>query len=73
MVAIASLCIADIAPEITTLEEGYGYVVKIPCLGCPFLYQDTSQGKDVPWSSREDDNALVSLPYTSQQVHKIEC
>ncbi|KAF2269921.1 hypothetical protein CC78DRAFT_529082 [Lojkania enalia] len=71
LLSILPLAFADVAPEITTLEEGYGYVAKIPCLGCPFLYQDTSSGKDVPWSSREDDNALllnVSLTYINSNL-----
>ncbi|KAF2740186.1 hypothetical protein EJ04DRAFT_425246 [Polyplosphaeria fusca] len=65
--AIIIRCIrADPAPDITTLEEGYAYIVKLACRGCPFLYQDSSAGKDVPWESRNDENALllnVSLPY----------
>ncbi|KAF2122927.1 hypothetical protein BDV96DRAFT_10919 [Lophiotrema nucula] len=67
------------APEITTLAEGYNYIARLPCTGCPFLYQDTSDGKEGPWVSREDDNVLlfnISLSYStpilqinSQQVY----
>lgn len=51
---------ADVAPEITTLAEGYNIVAKLPCLGCPFLYQDSASGQDEGWKVREDENALVS-------------
>lgn len=51
---------ADVAPEITTLAEGYNIVAKLPCVGCPFLYQDSRSGVDEGWKVREDENALVS-------------
>jgi hypothetical protein len=50
---------AEIIPEITTLAEGYNLIAKLPCIDCPFLYQDTSAGEDGPWKSRQDENALV--------------
>ncbi|KAF1951263.1 hypothetical protein CC80DRAFT_454664, partial [Byssothecium circinans] len=62
---------ADVAPEITVVEEGYNVVAKMPCIGCPFLYQDTSKGKDEPWAQRSDGNSLllnISLPYDSAHI-----
>lgn len=64
-VLAALLCVlrgvaADVAPEITTLADGYNYIVKLPCVGCPYLYQDTSEGENGPWVDRIDDSALVS-------------
>ncbi|KAJ4305749.1 hypothetical protein N0V90_001280 [Kalmusia sp. IMI 367209] len=59
---------AEVAPEVTIVEEGYSLIAKLPCLGCPFLFQDTSEGLNEPWSERKDDNALllnISLPYDS--------
>ncbi|OAG10124.1 uncharacterized protein CC84DRAFT_1161125 [Paraphaeosphaeria sporulosa] len=59
---------AEVAPEVTVVEEGYNYIAKLPCAGCPFLFQDTSEGLNEPWSERVDDNALllnISLPYDS--------
>ncbi|KAF3046992.1 hypothetical protein E8E12_010059 [Didymella heteroderae] len=56
---------ADVAPEITTLAEGYNYIAKLPCIDCPYLYQDTSNGENGPWMDRIDENVLllnVSLP-----------
>jgi hypothetical protein len=58
--------VADIAPEITTVVEGYNYIAKLPCIDCPYLYQDTSAGENGPWTSRIDNNALllnISLPF----------
>ncbi|KAF2000965.1 hypothetical protein P154DRAFT_191681 [Amniculicola lignicola CBS 123094] len=63
---------ADIAPEITALQEGYGYIAKFPCLECPFLFQDTSKGQKEPWTERRDDNSLllnITLPYGPPSVH----
>jgi hypothetical protein len=57
--AIIRYVAAEVAPEITTVAEGYNVIAKIPCIGCPFLHQDTSQGSDAPWAQRKDDNALV--------------
>lgn len=59
--ALASV-LADVAPEITTLADGYNYIVKLPCVDCPYLFQDTSEGANGPWIDRIDDNALVSTP-----------
>ncbi|KAF2709927.1 hypothetical protein K504DRAFT_466382 [Pleomassaria siparia CBS 279.74] len=59
---------ADVAPEITIVQDGYNIIAKIPCSGCPFLYQDTSQGSNEPWMEKEYNNALllnISLPYDS--------
>ncbi|KAH7380417.1 hypothetical protein DE146DRAFT_671398 [Phaeosphaeria sp. MPI-PUGE-AT-0046c] len=59
---------AEVAPEITTLAEGYNVVAKLPCIGCPFLYQDSTSGQDEGWKVREDENALllnISLPLDS--------
>lgn len=50
---------AEVAPEITTVAEGYNVIAKVPCVECPFLYQDTSKGNDAPWTQRKDANALV--------------
>ncbi|KAJ4376236.1 hypothetical protein N0V83_001519 [Neocucurbitaria cava] len=60
--------IAEVAPDITTIAEGYNLIAKLPCIACPYLYQDTSKGKDEPWTERKDDNALLlnislSLPF----------
>ncbi|KAF1849363.1 uncharacterized protein K460DRAFT_365245 [Cucurbitaria berberidis CBS 394.84] len=66
-----SQAIAEIAPEITTVAEGFNFIAKLPCLGCPFLYQDTSKGKDEPWTERKHENALllnISLPYDSAHL-----
>lgn len=53
---------AEVAPEITIVAEGYNVIAKVPCVECPFLYQDTSKGNDAPWTQRKDANALVPLP-----------
>ena len=58
--------VAKIAPEITTAAEGYNVIAKVPCVGCAFLYHDTSKGKDEPWLQRKDENALVYLTFTSR-------
>jgi hypothetical protein len=50
---------AENAPEITIIAEGYNLIAKLPCVSCPFLYQDTIDGRDGVWKTREDDNALV--------------
>jgi len=50
---------AEIAPEITVISEGYNIIAKLPCVGCPFLYQETLEWRDGPWKTRDDDNALV--------------
>jgi hypothetical protein len=55
--------VSPVAPEITVIEEGFNVVAKIPCVGCPFLFQDTSKGKDEAWSQREDRNALVFINF----------
>lgn len=65
ILGVAARVSADIAPEITTLAEGYNYIAKLPCIDCPYLYQDTSNGENGPWTDRIDENALllnVSLP-----------
>ncbi|EUC51145.1 hypothetical protein COCMIDRAFT_31701 [Bipolaris oryzae ATCC 44560] len=62
---------AEVAPEITTVAEGYNVIAKVPCVECPFLYQDTSKGNDAPWTQRKDANALllnISLPYDSAHL-----
>jgi hypothetical protein len=58
--ALLGNAIAEVALEITTVTEGYNFIAKIPCVGCPFLYQNTSNGNDEPWAERKDENALVS-------------
>jgi hypothetical protein len=60
ILALVRCVAAEVAPEITTIAEGYSLIAKIPCLGCPFLHQDTSKGNDSPWAQRKDDNALVN-------------
>jgi hypothetical protein len=57
--ALLGKVIAEVAPEITTVVEGYNFIAKIPCAGCPFLYQDTSKGLDELLTERKDENALV--------------
>ncbi|KAF1939711.1 hypothetical protein EJ02DRAFT_513657 [Clathrospora elynae] len=62
---------AEVAPEITTVTDGYNVIAKLPCIGCPFLYQDISKGYDDPWAERKDENALllnISLPYDSAHL-----
>ncbi|KAF2126833.1 hypothetical protein P153DRAFT_433340 [Dothidotthia symphoricarpi CBS 119687] len=62
---------AEIAPELTTVVEGYNVIAKLPCIGCPFLYQDTSKGSNEPWIKRKDKNALllnISLPFDSAHL-----
>lgn len=61
--AIVRFVAAEVAPEITTVAEGYNVIAKLPCIGCPFLHQDTSQGSDAPWTERKDGNALVIASY----------
>ena len=58
--ALVRHAVSEIAPEITTIEKGYNIIAKLPCIGCPFLYQDTSTGRDEPWTERKDENALVN-------------
>jgi hypothetical protein len=60
--ALLGNAVAEVAPEITTVTEGYNFIAKIPCVGCPFLHQDTLKGSDEPWAERKDGNALVSSP-----------
>ncbi|KAI1516217.1 hypothetical protein Ptr86124_004754 [Pyrenophora tritici-repentis] len=64
--------VAEVAPEITTVAEGYNIIAKLPCIGCPYLYHDTSLGRDVGWSQRKDDNALI-LPriYVNQVLQDV--
>lgn len=50
---------AEVAPEIIPVIEGYNVIAKLPCIGCPYLYQDTSKGSNEPWTERNDKNALV--------------
>jgi hypothetical protein len=52
--------VGQVAPESTIVADGYNVIAKLPCTGCPFLYQDTSEGKDGPWKTRNDENALVN-------------
>lgn len=66
VILLLTLCLfqtssAEVAPEVTVVEEGYNYIAKLPCVGCPFLHQDTSKGSNEPWSDRTDDNALVQI------------
>lgn len=55
--------VAGVAPEITTVADGYNLIAKLPCIGCAFLYQDTSKGENEAWTERKDDNALVSSTF----------
>ncbi|KAF2015022.1 hypothetical protein BU24DRAFT_226875 [Aaosphaeria arxii CBS 175.79] len=61
--------LAAVAPDITWIQEGFNCIAKLPCVGCPFLVQDTSKGEvEPPWTERKDNNALllnISLPYDS--------
>lgn len=52
---------AAIAPDVTVFADGFNVIAKVPCAGCPFLYQDTSQGSNEPWAERKDENALVII------------
>ncbi|KAL6711425.1 hypothetical protein ACN47E_004359 [Coniothyrium glycines] len=63
--ALATHVVGEVAPEITIIAEGYNLVTKLPCIACPFLYQDTSHGTDTAWTQRKDSSALllnISLP-----------
>ncbi|KAF2628476.1 hypothetical protein BU25DRAFT_366258 [Macroventuria anomochaeta] len=63
--------LADVAPDIITLVEGYNYIAKLPCIDCPYLYQDTSNGENGPWTDRIDENALllnISLPFDAAHL-----
>lgn len=51
--------IATVTPMITWVEDGYNFIAKLPCVSCPFLYQDTSKGEDQQWSERNAANSLV--------------
>ncbi|KAF1927584.1 uncharacterized protein M421DRAFT_421426, partial [Didymella exigua CBS 183.55] len=65
LLGVAARVSADVAPDITTLAVGYNYIAKLPCVDCPYLYQDTSNGENGPWTDRIDNNALllnISLP-----------
>lgn len=62
--------VANVAPDITTIAEGYNYIAKLPCIECPYLYQDTSKGEDGPWTGRIDNNALVHLTVYLNDNHR---
>jgi hypothetical protein len=48
---------ADANNDVTALEDGKNYVVKLDCLGCPFaVKQDNGR---VSWPEEPHDNALV--------------
>lgn len=67
LLSAATEVLADIAPEIITLAEGYNYIIKLPCIDCPYLYQDTSKGKNGLWTDRVDESALVGGQSTATQ------
>jgi hypothetical protein len=52
---------AETAPDITVVTPGYNLIAKLPCIDCPFFYQDSSTGQNGPWKIRDDENALVPL------------
>jgi hypothetical protein len=62
LLSVVTQVIADVTPAITTIAEGYNYIAKLPCIDCPYLYQDTSTGENGPWAERVDENALVLNP-----------
>jgi hypothetical protein len=71
LLGAVSRVLADVAPDVTTLAEGYNYIAKLPCIDCPYLYQDTSNGENGPWTNRIDDNALllnISLPFDAAHL-----
>ncbi|UPX17445.1 uncharacterized protein EKO05_0007798 [Ascochyta rabiei] len=71
LLSVVTQVLADVAPEVTTIAGGYNYIAKLPCIGCPYLYQDTSTGENGPWASRVDDNALllnISLPFDAAHL-----
>ncbi|KAF9692804.1 hypothetical protein EKO04_009168 [Ascochyta lentis] len=71
LLGVVTQVLADVAPQITAIAEGYNYIAKLPCLDCPYLYQDTSTGEDGPWSYRVDNNALllnISLPFDAAHL-----
>ncbi|KAI8943190.1 hypothetical protein NX059_001219 [Plenodomus lindquistii] len=63
--------VAEIAPEITTINSGYHIIAKLPCTACPYLSQPASQdkNKNAPWTKTPDvENALllnITLPFSS--------
>lgn len=63
--------LANVAPDITTIAEGYNYIAKLPCIDCPYLYQNTTTGENGPWTERIDENALllnISLPFDAAHI-----
>jgi hypothetical protein len=70
--ALLGNVVAEVAPEITTVTDGYNLVAKIPCIGCPYLYQDTSKGSDEPWITKEDNSALVIPSFNDFQALKAD-
>jgi hypothetical protein len=66
--ALLGKVVAEVAPEITTVTDGYNFIAKIPCVGCSYLYQDTSKGSDEPWTKRGDNSALVMPSFNDIQA-----
>jgi hypothetical protein len=58
---------AEENPDITVLEDGKNFVVKLDCLGCPFgVKQDNGR---VSWPELPQDNALVSIPPSQVEIY----
>jgi hypothetical protein len=61
--ALFKIIIAEPAPEITTVIEGYNLIAKLPCINCPFLYRTPSSDDSTGlWTQRNTSNALVISP-----------
>jgi hypothetical protein len=55
--------------DVTVLEDGSEYVVKLGCSGCPFAAK--SDNGRVSWPEAPQDNALVCTSYKPIQGWKI--
>lgn len=58
------------AQGVTWIQDGFNFIAKLPCIGCPFLYQDTSKGEKGPWTVKKDTNALVNTRFFSNPGQK---
>ncbi|KAF2851806.1 hypothetical protein T440DRAFT_467579 [Plenodomus tracheiphilus IPT5] len=64
--------VAEVAPEITTVSDGYQFIAKVPCSGCPYLSQDTFKGQNEPWTENNNENAKllnITLPFSSTHLN----
>jgi len=52
--------VPELAPAVTTVEEGQSYVVKLDCLGCPFRVRSLGEVYET-WQEPAQDNSLVCI------------